>query len=70
MYSDKCKTCVVEGCPDSCHVKQDYHRDLVRVVRCKDCDKREYCRTSTVWAVAPDDNWFCADAERKSNETD
>ena len=37
MYSDQCKTCIVEGCPDSCKVKQDYHRDLVRVIRCKDC---------------------------------
>ena len=39
--------------------------DAVPVVRCKDCAKREYCRTSTVWAVAPDDDWYCADAERK-----
>ena len=39
--------------------------DAVPVVRCKDCAKREYCRTSTVWAVVPSDDWFCADAERK-----
>lgn len=39
--------------------------DAVEVVRCKDCAKREYCRTSTVWAVAPNDDWYCADAERK-----
>lgn len=36
------------------------------IVRCKDCTKREYCRTSTVWAVAPSDDWFCADAERST----
>lgn len=35
------------------------------IVRCKDCAKREYCRTSTVWAVAPPDDWYCADAERR-----
>ena len=39
--------------------------DAVEVVRCKDCARREVCRTSTVWAVAPNDNWFCADGERK-----
>lgn len=36
-----------------------------RLTRCKDCAKREYCRTSTVWAVPPKDDWFCADAERR-----
>lgn len=35
------------------------------IIRCKDCAKREYCRTSTVWAVPPGDDWFCADAERR-----
>ena len=37
------------------------------IIRCKDCAKRKYCRTSTVWAVAPDDDWYCADAERVTN---
>lgn len=36
------------------------------IIRCKDCTKREYCRTSTVWATAPDDDWYCADAERRT----
>lgn len=44
--------------------------DAVPVIRCKDCAKREYCRTTNVWATVPDDDWFCADAERKSDETD
>lgn len=35
------------------------------IVRCKDCAKHEYCRTSTVWAIPPKDDWFCADAERR-----
>ena len=35
------------------------------LIRCKDCAKREYCRTSTVWAIPPKDDWFCADAERR-----
>ena len=38
------------------------------IIRCKDCAKREYCRTSTVWAVAPNDDWYCADAERRTDE--
>ena len=40
------------------------------LVRCKDCAKREYCRTSTVWAIPPKDDWFCADAERRTDESD
>ena len=35
------------------------------LIRCKDCKKREHCRTTNTWAVAPSDDWFCADAERK-----
>lgn len=41
--------------------------DVVEVVRCKDCAKREYCRTTNVWATVPDDDWFCADAERRTD---
>ena len=37
------------------------------IIRCKDCKKRVCCRTSSVWAVAPSDNWYCADAERREN---
>ena len=29
--------------------------------------KRKYCRTSTAWAVAPDDDWYCGDAERRTD---
>lgn len=32
------------------------------IIRCKDCVKREYCRTSTAWAIPPKDDWYCADA--------
>ena len=37
-------------------------------IRCKDCKKREHCRTTNTWAVAPSDDWFCADAERRTDE--
>ena len=42
--------------------------NMVEVVRCKDCTRREYCRTSTVWAMPPKDDWFCADGERKEGD--
>ena len=38
------------------------------IVKCKDCIKREICRTTNIWAVAPDDDWFCANAERRTDE--
>ena len=38
------------------------------IIRCKDCIKHEVCRTSAVWAVAPNDDWYCADAERRTDE--
>ena len=38
------------------------------IIRCKDCSKRPYCRMSTAWAVVPDDDWFCGDAERNLEE--
>lgn len=39
--------------------------DVVEVVRCRDCKKLDSCRTSTVWAVPPGDDWFCADGKRR-----
>ena len=38
------------------------------IIRCKDCAKHEYCRTSTVWAIPPKDDWYCADAERRTDD--
>ena len=38
------------------------------IIRCKDCKKREHCRTTNTWAVAPSDDWFCADGERRTDE--
>ena len=37
------------------------------IIRCKDSKKREHCRTTNTWAVAPSDDWFCADAERRTD---
>ena len=44
--------------------------DVVEVVRCGDCIRKAICRTLIVWAVSPDDNWFCADGERKEGGPD
>lgn len=38
------------------------------IVRCKDCKFHGLCRTSPKWAVAPKDDWYCADAERRTDE--
>lgn len=38
------------------------------IVRCKDCIFHGLCRTSPKWAVAPKDDWYCADAERRTDE--
>ncbi len=38
--------------------------DVVPVVRCEDCAKREICRTTKIWATPPDDDWDCADGVR------
>ena len=38
------------------------------IVRCKDCIFHGFCRTSPKWAVAPKDDWYCADAERRTDE--
>jgi hypothetical protein len=48
--------------------------DAVPVVRCKDCkhrdpeDKRCDCGHDIMWQLPRGDNWFCADAERRSDE--
>ena len=44
--------------------------DVVEVVRCGECIRKDICRTSNVWAVSPDDNWYCADGERKDGGPD
>ena len=38
------------------------------IVRCKDCVRRDICRTTNIWAVPPRDDWFCADGKRRGNE--
>lgn len=60
VYSEKCKKCIVDGCPDSCHVKQEYYRDWVHVVRCRDCIHWFFCRDPL--NKEPDD--YCSDGER------
>lgn len=50
------------------HIVADAHTIEPEIIRCKDCKKREHCRTTNTWAVAPSDDWFCADAERRTDE--
>lgn len=58
---EKTVTAVYESAPAA---------DVVEVVRCRECIRKDICRTSNVWAVLPDDNWFCADGKRKDGWQD
>ena len=50
--------------------------NAVIVVRCKDCkyrdpeDKKCDCGHAILWQLTRDDDWFCADGERRDDETD
>lgn len=50
--------------------------DAVPVVQCKDCkhcdpeDKKCDCGHAILWQLPRDDDWFCADGERRDDETD
>lgn len=48
------------------HLRSIPAADVVKVVRCKECKLRDFCRTSTTWAVPPKDDWFCADGKRST----
>lgn len=60
--------------PDDDHLFQFVPYEFIEsaptfeIVRCKDCFKKESCRTFNVWAVPPSDDWFCADGERREDE--
>lgn len=47
-----------------------------RIIRCKDCkhrdpeDKKCDCGHGIIWQLPRDDNWFCADGERRTDATD
>jgi len=48
------------------HMIADAQPVQPEITRCKDCIKRDYCRTTNIWAVPPDDDWYCGDAERRT----
>ncbi len=51
----------------SLKILEDLPSAQPEIIRCKDCIFHGLCRTSTRWAVAPKDDWFCADAERRTD---
>lgn len=59
---------VFKGMSEALSAIKDLPSVQPEVIRCKNCAKREYCRTSTVWAVPPSDDWFCGDAEPYKGE--
>jgi len=62
------------------HTKHGKNVEFVKAIRCKDCKYREHYRESGYMCGldtgdpymtgrnAEDDDWFCADAERKEHE--
>lgn len=48
--------------------------DVIEVVRCGECkyrdpeDKKCDCGHEILWQLPRDDNWFCADGERREGE--
>lgn len=68
IQSAKDDPCIVDAMTDwAIRQIKDLPAAQPQIVRCKDCAKHEYCRTSTVWAIPPKDDWYCADAERKTD---
>lgn len=59
--------------PECAHVLGPLRREIMNhqpadvrpVVLCRDCERRDSCRTSNIWAVPPGDDWFCADGKRR-----
>ena len=47
--------------------KTTEENDMVKVVRCNDCWKREFdnCPFNEFCGFKPDNNWFCADGETR-----
>ena len=64
-FVEWCRDDRLDGTKFCIDVIKDEPSAQPEIIRCKDCTKREYCRTSTVWAIPPKDDWYCADAERR-----
>lgn len=70
LYPNKCmgKDCDWESIA---HINMMPTVDAVPVIRCKDCkhrdpeDKKCDSGHGIIWQLPRDDDWYCADAERK-----
>ena len=66
----------IDNAPTIDAVPKQHLVNWAHVTRCKDCkhhdpeDKKCDCGHAIQWQVPRDDDWFCADGERKDNETD
>lgn len=77
---DDCERLGAHGCVNSTwaivcdRIESAPTIDAVPVVRCKDCkhldpeDKKCDCGHTILWQLPRDDNWFCADGERRDDE--
>ena len=57
-------------------LRNDPDAEWVEIVRCKDCkhrdpeDKKCDCGHDILWQLPRQDDWYCADAERRTDEPD
>ena len=55
-------------------LRNDPEAEWVEIVRCKDCehrdpeDKKCDCRHAILWQLPRQDDWYCADAERRTDD--
>lgn len=69
-----CDTCDYIGHSDCSEILAKDALNLLKeqpeIVRCKDCWKREFdnCPFNEFCGFKPDDDWFCADGERRNDD--
>ena len=57
-------------------LRNDPDAEWVEIVRCKDCkhrdpeDKKCDCGHDILWQLPRQNDWYCADAERRTDEPD
>lgn len=75
--ADALKQAILSIMPERSEVLLIVDNQPEGIVRCKDCNKRgtsecyvENASGELAFPWIPQDDWFCADAERKDGETD
>ena len=78
--SDEANRINAQNVADDCKQLVEWLRELQErrkapeIVRCGECrhrdpeDKKCDCGHDIIWQLARDDNWYCADAERRTDD--